>query len=439
MSEPDQTPPPAGPSSREAWKKNTAIFLSSQALSLLGSALVQYALLWHITLETKSGLMMTLYIICGFLPTFFLSPFAGVWADRYDRKKLIILADALIAAVTLLMAVVFLSGNRSFPLMLIVAAVRAFGSAIQQPAVGAILPQMVPQESLTKVHGINGSIQSALSFAAPLLSGLLFSFMKIEAIFFIDAATAALAIALLGGFLRIAPHEKALRAKTPEGRAVPYFKDMIDGFRYIKEHRFLVVFFIYVGTFLILVTPAALLTPLQTARRFGEEVWRLTAIEMVFSVGMMAGGLLIAAWGGFRNRMRTMVASNILMALCTIALGLTGRFWLYLFIMGVFGVSMPYYNTPSMVMIQSHVEESYMGRVFSVMTMISSSLMPLGMLLFGPLADKISIETLLLGTGSAMLLTALTVLGKKKLMSAGLPKAPGSAAPGPDHGHAPSV
>ena len=290
MSEPDQTPPPAGPSSREAWKKNTAIFLSSQALSLLGSALVQYALLWHITLETKSGLMMTLYIICGFLPTFFLSPFAGVWADRYDRKKLIILADALIAAVTLLMAVVFLSGNRSFPLMLIVAAVRAFGSAIQQPAVGAILPQMVPQESLTKVHGINGSIQSALSFAAPLLSGLLFSFMKIEAIFFIDAATAALAIALLGGFLRIAPHEKALRAKTPEGRAVPYFKDMIDGFRYIKEHRFLVGFFIYVGTFLILVTPAALLTPLQTARRFGEEVWRLTAIEMVFSVGMMAGG-----------------------------------------------------------------------------------------------------------------------------------------------------
>jgi MFS family permease len=71
----------------KAWKKNTAIFLSSQALSLLGSALIQYALLWQITLETKSGLMMTLYIICGFLPTFFLSPFAGVWADRYDRKN----------------------------------------------------------------------------------------------------------------------------------------------------------------------------------------------------------------------------------------------------------------------------------------------------------------------------------------------------------------
>lgn len=392
---------------------------------------MQYALMWHITLETKSGLMMTLYIICGFLPTFFLSPFAGVWADRYDRKKLIILSDALIALVTLIMAAVFLAGNRSIPLMFFVAGIRAFGSAVQQPAVGAILPQMVPQKSLTKVHGINGSIQSALSLAAPLLSGVLYSFMKIEAIFFIDVLTAALAIILLTGFLKVAPHAKALQAKNPQGQAIPYFKDMIDGFRYIKEHRFLVGFFIYVGSFLIMVTPAALLTPLQTARRFGEEVWRLTAIEMLFSVGMMAGGLLIAAWGGFKNRMRTMVMSNIVMALCTIALGLTGQFWLYLIVMGVFGVSLPFYNTPSMVMIQEHVEESYMGRVFSVMTMISSSLMPLGMLIFGPLADKISIEILLLGTGAAMLLTAATVLGRKKLMSAGLPKAAESANPAP--------
>jgi DHA3 family macrolide efflux protein-like MFS transporter len=102
--------------------------------------------------------------------------------------------------------------------------------------------------------------------------------------------------------------------------------------------------------------------------------------------------------------------------------------------MGVFGVTMPYYNTPSMVMIQTHVEESYMGRVFSVMTMISSSLMPLGMLIFGPLADKISIEILLIGTGFAMLLTALVVLGRRKLISAGLSNVHGNLDPSPDPG-----
>ncbi|MEW6548045.1 MAG: MFS transporter [Spirochaetota bacterium] len=409
--------------SESSWKKNIAVFLSSQTLSLFGSSLVQYALMWHITLETKSGLMMTLYIVCGFLPTFFLSPFAGVWADRYDRKKLIILADALIALVTLALAIVFLSGNKSIPLLFLAAGIRAFGSAIQQPAVGAMLPQMVPQESLTRINGINGSIQSALSLVSPIASGALLGLAGIEFIFFIDVATAALAIALLAGFLKVKPHAKALESKTLPGGGFSYFKDMADGFRYIREHHFLVGYFIYVGLFLWMITPAAFLTPLQTTRRFGEEVWRLTALEILFSAGMMLGGVAIAAWGGFKNRMKTMVLSNAIMALCTLALGIVGEFWLYLAIMGIFGVTIPFYNTPSMVMIQEHVEEAYMGRVFSVMTMVSTSLMPLGMLVFGPLADAMRIEILLLGTGAAMLALGAVVLGRKRLMEAGLPKA----------------
>ena len=83
------------------WKRNTILFLTSQTLSLFGTSLVQYAILWYITLNTQSGVMMTIYIICGFLPTFFLSPFAGVWADRYNRKLLIMLSDSMIALSTL--------------------------------------------------------------------------------------------------------------------------------------------------------------------------------------------------------------------------------------------------------------------------------------------------------------------------------------------------
>ena len=85
----------------ENWKRNIILFLSSQTISLFGSSLVQYAIMWHITLTTESGMMMTLFIICGFIPTFILSPVAGVWADRYNRKILIILADGLIATVNL--------------------------------------------------------------------------------------------------------------------------------------------------------------------------------------------------------------------------------------------------------------------------------------------------------------------------------------------------
>ena len=101
--------------------------------------------MWHITLTTESGLMMTLYIICGFIPTFILSPVAGVWADRYNRKMLIILADGLIAMATLILAILFLMGFDAIWLFFVMAAIRAFGTGIQMPAVGAILPQIVPQ------------------------------------------------------------------------------------------------------------------------------------------------------------------------------------------------------------------------------------------------------------------------------------------------------
>ncbi len=136
---------------------------------------------------------------------------------------------------------------------------------------------------------------------------------------------------------------------------------------------------------------------------------------------MMAGGVLISSWGGFRNRMHTMIASNLIMALCAIALALVPSFWLYLLVMGVFGISMPLYNTPSAVIIQEHVEPDFLGRVFSVLTMLFTSIMPLAMLLFGPIADTIPIEWLLLGTGGIMLVLGSLVFRNRRLMEAGLP------------------
>ena len=397
------------------WKRDLALFMSSQTISLLGSSLVQYAILWHITLQTKSGAMMTLYIICGFVPTFILSPFAGVWADRYDRKRLIILSDAMIALVTLGLALAFMAGYEAIWLLLAGAALRAVGSAVQGPAVGAILPQIVPEDKLIRANGLNGSIQSAIMLVSPILSGALLTLASLELIFFIDVVTAGIAILVLF-VLRVATHAKATQ-KQESG----YFTDMMEGFRYIRDHRYLVSYFAYVGFFLFLISPAAFLTPLQVARSFGEDVWRLTAIEMVFSLGMMAGGVLISSWGGFRNRMHTMIASNLIMALCAIALALVPSFWLYLLVMGVFGISMPLYNTPSAVIIQEHVEPDFLGRVFSVLTMLFTSIMPLAMLLFGPIADTIPIEWLLLGTGGIMLVLGSLVFRNRRLMEAGLP------------------
>ncbi len=398
------------------WKRNIILFLGSQTISLFGSSLVQYAITWYITLSTQSGVMMTISIICGFLPTFFLSPIAGVWADRYNRKWLIILADGMIALSTLLLAILFLLGYDSLWLLFAISAIRAIGAGIQTPAVGAILPQIVPEDKLMKVNGTNGSIQAFVMIISPMASGALLTQASLESIFFIDVITAAIAISTLLLFLHIPVHAKAAQKQT-----TGYFSDMKQGFTYIKEHNFLKKFFIFFAFFMILAAPAAFLTPLQVTRSFGNDVWRLTAIEITFALGMLIGGILMASWGGFKNKVHTMTFATLLFGACTVVLGIVPVFSLYLVFMAITGISMPIFNTPATVLLQEKIEGDYLGRVFGVLGMISTSMMPLGMLIFGPIADVIAIEWLLIGTGALLFILGFFLLGSKVLLAAGKP------------------
>lgn len=398
------------------WKKNIILFLSSQTISLFGSSLVQYAIMWYITLTTQSGVMMTISIICGFVPAFILSPVAGVWADRYNRKVLIILSDSMIAVATLILAILFLLGYDALWLLFVMSAVRSLGTGVQTPAVGAILPQIVPEDKLTSVNGTNGSIQSLIFLVAPMVSAALLTMTSIEIIFFVDVVTAAIAVAILLVFLKIPLHAKALEKQTTS-----YISDFHQGLDYIKNHEFIKKFFVFFAFFFVLVAPAAFLTPLQVTRSFGGDVWRLTALEIAFSLGMMLGGIIIAAWGGFKNKIHTMTLACLVIGVCTFALGLVPVFWIYLIFVGLTGLVMPFFNTPSMVLIQEKVEGDYLGRVFGVFSMIATSMMPLGMLVFGPIADIVKIEWLLIGTGLLLFIQGFFLLGNKVLIDAGKP------------------
>lgn len=396
------------------WVKQAAYFLGSQALTLLGSSLVQYAMMWHITLDTESGFMMTLYIICGFVPMFIVSPFAGVWADRYDRKWLIMLSDGGIAFATFILAILYYMGYGSNTLILVMAVVRAIGGGVQSPAISAILPQIVPKDALTKVNGVNTSLQAVIMFISPMLSAGLISLTTMPNIFMIDVVTAVFAIVVLHYFLKI-----PARTQGSSEAQMSYWEDFKLGLRYVVTHRFLKVFFAVFAVMFILMAPVSFLTPLQITRNYGEEVWRLSALEMIFSIGMLLGGALITRWGGFSNRMVTIAVSGVVISICTILMGVLTPFWPYISMMGIFGIMMPFFNTPSTVIIQENVEEAYLGRVFGVLSMISTSMMPLGMLVFGPLADIVKIEWMLIFTGSCLLLLSLYIFQNTTLRLAG--------------------
>lgn len=362
---------------------------------------------------------MTLSVLFGFLPIFLLSPFAGVWADRYNRKWLIIVSDGFIAVSTVVLLVLFLNGYGSVEVLLIASAIRSFGSGIQMPAVSAVLPQIVPQKELNRVNGANGSIQAAITLISPMLSGALMNYASMESIFMVDVVTATIAMLILIFFLRIPTHQKT--SEESEDEVQKYTLELKQGYYYIKSHAFLGKLFFYFALVYLMVAPPSFLTPLHVTRIFGADVWRLSALEVVFAIGMILGGLLIAIWGGVRNRVISITIAMGVMGLSTFLLGVVTHFWLYLALMGLIGVMMPLFSAPTTTLLQEKVEEIYLGRVFGIQTMISTSLVPLGMVVFGPLADVVDIKWLLLISGFFLLIIAYVMFNDKGLVKEGEP------------------
>jgi DHA3 family macrolide efflux protein-like MFS transporter len=399
------------------WKKNTALFLTGQALSIFGSMAVQYAIIWHITLKTQSGAMMTVFTVAGFLPRFFISPFAGVWADRFNRKYLINISDGVIAFASLIVAVLFSFGFEHGGILLLCAGVRSFGQGVQNPAVGAFLPQIVPKEHQTRINGLQGGIDSFITLAAPAASGILITLASLEILFFLDVITAAIGISILFFFVKAPALKKSEPAQEQTKPA--YFHDLKEGVKYIAEHKYILQQIIISAALLMSLAPSPLLTSLHAARGFGDDVWRLTAIQVAMSVGMMAGGIVIGAWGGFKNRVFTLTFACVLLGLEVVGLGLSKNFVLYIGIMAVMGLTMPMYGASAMTLLQSTVEPAFMGRVISVYGMVSGTMFPLGMLIFGPISDTVSLDFIFIGTGVVVALLSIPFITSKALREAG--------------------
>lgn len=389
------------------WKQKAGLFLSSQAISLFGSSLVQYAIIWHITLETKSGVMTTLATLCGFIPQVLISLFAGVWADRYNKKMMIILADGAIACSTLIIAILFLLNMNSMWLLFLVLIIRSFGSGIQTPTTTSFIPEIVPEDKLMRVNGINSTMQSVMLILSPAASGALMSSVELEYIFFIDVVTALIGISIFS-FVKV-DYQKKTTQKTD------YFASIKEGIRYTKNHKLVSHLLIYLMLANILMAPLAILTPLLVTRSFGAEPWYLTLNEIVFFVGNIIGGILISSWGGFKNRFYTIGLGCFLCGVLAVLMGLPSPFALYLVFMGLCGVTMPLFNTPFITLFQEKVDPDKQGRVFSLISVISGSVMPLAMVVFGPLADYVKIEYILIVTGVLFIIGTLVFIKDKAL------------------------
>ena len=392
------------------WKRKSLLFLISQCITLFGSMIVQMAIVWYVTLQTSSGGWLAAFTICSYLPQFLISFFAGVWADRYSHKKLIILADCVITLATLMMFFVMpaiSSDSVLLSALLIMSMIRSLGAGVQTPAVNAVIPRLVPEEHLMRYNGINATMQSIVQFAAPAAAGAVLSMGTFRFTLLIDILTAFLGIGLLSCVLL--PKQKVTNESTSFGA------EMKAGILYSFSDKTIGKILIVYGLYILLCVPAGFMAALLVSRVYGDVYWYLTAVELVGFAGMALGGVLMGIWGGFKSRVKTYAVGLLILSIMTIGMGVSPYFILYLVLMFVYSIALTMIQTATTTIIQEKAEGSMQGRVFGLMGAMYSGFLPVGMVVFGPLADVLPLQWIMVGSGIALVFVSVYLQTKTKL------------------------
>jgi len=385
-----------------SWRRDVAVFLTGQTASMFGTFLVSYAVSWYLTLTLHSGLVQTLAILFGVVPQGVIAIFAGVLADRMNRRTLIVISDATIAVATIVLATIMSTGYRELWFIYLILFIRACGAGVRQPTVSALIPQITPEDQLIRINGAFQTIQSAMQLVAPIAAGAVLGALDIVTVLWIDVVTATLGIVLVLT-IRVGKVERS-------GEPQHFLRELGDGFRYTAAHRQVRWVLILFGATMLMAAAPAFLTPLMVARSFGSDVWLLTLNEVAFGLGMMAGGILLASLGKRIARQGVLIVLGaVALGVLTIGMGLSPNVWVFYAFMLLTGLSLPAMFTPATTLLQTHTEPEFMGRVFGLVALVSTLAMPIGMVIFGPLADTVRIEDLLVVSGALMIVFVVAV------------------------------
>jgi DHA3 family macrolide efflux protein-like MFS transporter len=374
------------------------IIFAGQSFSLFGSQLVQFALVWWLTKTSGSASVLAFASIMAILPQVFLSPFAGALIDRWNRRVVMIVADGSIALATVVLAVLYALGVVQVWHIYAVTLARAVGSAFHWPAMLASTTMMVPENHLSRVAGLNHSLQGLANIAAPPIGALLIEVLPMSNVLAIDVGTAMLAIGPLLFIDVPQPRRDATGEDQPS-----VLSDLREGLRYMWSWRgglFLPVAAMVVN---LLATPASVLTPLLVTRHFKGDALEFAWLQSAFGAGMVLGGLTLGVWGGFKRRVVTALVGLILSGLSDIVIGLAPpeAFLLALGARFVSAFMIPIINGSAFALMQTIVPARMQGRVFTLVASGSSAMSPLGLAIAGPVADMVGIQIWFIIGGAA--------------------------------------
>jgi DHA3 family macrolide efflux protein-like MFS transporter len=375
------------------WKPPFFSIWSGQAISLVGSQLVQFALVWWLTQSTGSATVLAMATLAAVLPGVLLGPIAGTLVDRWNRRLVMLVADGFVALISAWLAYLFWTGSMTVWHVYVAMLARAMGEAFHWPAMQASTSLMVPREHLSRVAGMNQTMQGALGVAAPPLGAILLALLPLHGVMAVDVATAAFAILPLL-FVVVPQPGPSVPAESGTARS-SVMSEMGQGLRYVWRWPGLLAVLIMAMVINFVVNPAFALMPLLVTEHFGGGALQLGWLESSWGIGMVLGGLLLSVWGGFRHRVYTSLSGLVVSGIAIVGVGLApaAAFWLALGALFVAGFMNPLVNGPLFAILQATVAPEMQGRVFTLVGSLCSAMMPLSLAVAGPVAEAVGIRT----------------------------------------------
>lgn len=396
------------------WKKKFFTIWTGQAVSVLTSSVLQMAIVWYVTLKTESAALLSLATLIGFLPQALLGVFIGVYIDRYRRKTVMMISDLVIALAGLVLVVSGFFGDIPLWLIYLVLFVRSVGNAFHQPALQAAIPSIVPKEFLTQYAGYAHGFKSFSFLVSPALAAILFGIWPLNIIILLDVLGALLAV----GFLLTVRFPEAGQTASPrvqdeaEGEWRRMIREAKEGFAALKRQSGLPELLLISTAYAFVYFPIGTLFPLITMTWFRGGVEESGMVEVIFSVGMLAGSLLLGIFGRKIRHERAIIASIGLYGVSVLTSGLLPPGGLYVFMLMSFviGVINPFYHSVLTSIYQTRVEEQYLGRVLSLTNSVGLIAMPLGLILSGSFAQALGVNRWFMISGVLTILIFLAAL-----------------------------
>jgi DHA3 family macrolide efflux protein-like MFS transporter len=389
------------------WKTTFFTIWSGQALSILGSQLVQFALIWHLTIKTGSATVLATASLVGMLPNVVLGPFIGTLVDRWNRRWTMLLADSIEALATIALAVLFALDIVEVWHIYAVLFIRSLAGAFHANAMNASTSLMVPVEHLTRIQGLNQLLEGGLNVVAAPFGALLLEMLPMQGILSIDVITALFAILPLS-FIHIPQPER----NSVDTENTTIWTDFKAGLHYMLGWSGLLIIGLMMVGINFTIIPAFSLLPLMIKDYFGGGAIQLSWVESAMGAGMIVGGVLLGIWGGFSRKILTSLVGLMGMGAGTLILALAPSSSIFLAVGGALlvGFMTPITMGPFFAVIQSTVAPDMQARVFSLLTSVGTGIVPLGLMIAGPVADRVGIQAWFLLGGTLCILMAVTGL-----------------------------